>query len=215
MMLPIINSFIDHIFRRVYFSALFEDKYGVKYYNQLMKSTKYNVLDSLIVDYRELYLGFDGLNDKYTLVDVCIDQSPHYSLMKALDKGLPIIETDYYIRLKRGYLDSRRAIRINNKYTEMMNGKFDVRKKQVLEDKYDHVQIYILNGKKYIADGKHRAALCAYLDVPVQCDVISKDFLSDSYRQWMLMKMKDKREYSKHNVFMFLSDTDKKDNYFN
>jgi hypothetical protein len=68
---------------------------------------------------------------------------------------------------------------------------------------YEPVTVYYLKGKYYIADGKHRAALAALLRGYVKCEVISNDYLCDSYTLWILKRMKKQENlYGKNISFL-------------
>ena len=195
----------DRIAKKLNVSLIYVSRKGIKSINQLMQSQLYFVRDKKEINAEDLFLGFDGLKDKYTLVDMCILDSPHWELMHTILREFPIEETDYYKRALRGELDTRGPLNLNDKNLKSMKGKFDKRKNEIEADCYQPIQVYELDNRYYIADGKHRAALCAMLGKKVRCDVISTDYLKDSFRIWILKKMKiinDKNgEFSKHSRF--------------
>lgn len=196
----LIHALIERVFRLFSISMLYSNRVGIKYMNQLMQSIHYNAIAIKDFDYKELFLGFDGLRDEYTLLDVEITKSPHFELMKAIDNGTRIEDTDYYYRAQKGILDSRECLRMSNDYIAMMEKKFKERVEEIKTGSYEPIQVYCVNNRYYIADGKHRAALCAYIGKTVRCRVISDDFLKDSYRMWMYSKMKKKKDFEKHLV---------------
>jgi hypothetical protein len=184
-------------------SVLYSTPKGVKYYNGLMKSMKLPHTEVFWCDTKQLHLGFDALKDEYTLVGKNVIESPHYGLMEALDKKTDIAQTDYCSRYRNGTLDSREGINITKKLLSEMKVMFEKRKNEIEKNNYVPIQVYRIQGMYYIADGKHRAALCAYLGKQVKCVEISNEYLRDSFRQWIYQKMlKNSSEYS-HNIRMF------------
>lgn len=180
-------------------SVLYQTKVGIKSLNQLMQSQELYSFNEFYANPNELYLGFDALKDAYTLVDVCIDNSPHFFLMEALNNHLSIKNTEYCQRYKAGTLDSRARVSLSHRELQRMEEKFALRKQEILEGRYAPVQVYRRNGKYYIADGKHRAALCTLFECPIKCVEISADFLKDSFRKWIYRKMyKKQKEYTRN-----------------
>lgn len=159
--------------------------------------------DVLILSGKDLHLGFDALKDEYSLVGVNIQRSPHYYLMGAIDNDEDIKQTDYCKRYENGTLDSRSAAVISENTLFNLKKIFKDRKKQIIEESYTPVQVYTIEGKYYIADGKHRAALCTYLNKPVKCVDIGTVFLKDSFRQWMYRKMCKNSSKYKKNLSLF------------
>ena len=204
----IIIKVIECIFYKSDFSCLCYTKVGVKSLNQLMKNQEYYIINQKNIEAGELFLGLDGLKDHYTLMDCCLLDSPHYKLMKAIRSENPIKETEYCKRTVQGTLDSRRAIELSDRYLKMMLDKYVARNQEIQLGTYKPVQVYQLENRYYIADGKHRAALCAVLNKEIKCDVISSDYLKDSFRLWMIKKMlkmyKKNGEYSKHSLLFKL-----------
>ncbi|GLL52300.1 hypothetical protein [Tetragenococcus halophilus] len=196
---------LNKLLKLIDVSVLYKTSKGIKSLNQLMQSQSQVVLkdDVLILSGKDLYLGFDALKDEQTLVGVNIQRSPHYYLMDVIDNDENIKQTDYCKRYRKGTLDSRSAGVISEK--DLFNYKeiFQHRKKQIIEESYEPVQVYMIEGKYYIADGKHRAALCTYLNKSVSCVDIGTVFLKDSFRQWMYRKMcKSSSKYEK-NISLF------------
>lgn len=180
-------------------SVLYQTKTGVKSLNQLMQSRETPALSEFYAKPQELFLGFDALKDAYSLVDVCIDASPHLGLMQALDEHRNVKQTDYCRRYAAGTLDGRSRVALSSHMLRTFEDKFADRRQEIVEECYAPVQVYKCHGRYYIADGKHRAALCVLLDKPIKCAEISDDFLQDSFRQWIYRKMlKNKKAYSKN-----------------
>ena len=61
----------------------------------------------------------------------------------------------------------------------------------------------LLNNTYYIADGKHRAALCRLYNKEVPYIEITFDYLIDSYRMWMYEKMLKKKKLYETNIKIY------------
>ena len=184
-------------------TSVYRSKKGVKAVNPIMQNSKHQILRKVKLRPEKLLLGVDFLKDQYTLCGVNIKASPHYDFMKALNDGADIRNSDYYKRYSNGTLDSRIPACIDAKMQQIFKEKFRTRKKELEEGDLEPVTVYELDGKYYIADGKHRAALCALYEKDVPCAVISCDYLIDSYRLWMLKKMERRAEEYKTNLGVY------------
>lgn len=189
--------------KRNTFTVLYETKVGVKnlysIFDPVFQTEDENVI---YVRASELYLDFDALRDKYTLCDVPLGKSPHLDFLKKIDAGIDIRETDYIRRVERGTIDMRPPRFVNNNMLTFFKAKFKERKEEVSTGNYRPVSIYVMNGKYYIADGKHRAAMCALLGVDVKCIIIGNRYLEDSFYQWVCKKMlQNPSQYNKNISF--------------
>ena len=187
--------------RKNYITWLYKTKVGIKCVNPIIRNEKYKVLGQKNISPNKLFLDVDFLKDDYTLCDSSIINSPHLGLMKALEKGEDIRQTDYWHRTIMGTIDSRQK----NNPTENEYNKFYItyqqKKDEVTSGDYNPIKVYCVNDKYYIADGKHRAALCAMMGKLVKCNIISSDCMLDSYYMWNYRKMKDEKGYSINNRF--------------
>lgn len=125
----------------------------------------------------DLLLGVDGLFDNYSHMGKRITESPHYRLMKACDRN-DFINCEYLMLENKGALDSRESI---NRSIEKHLNVYNEVKSQIEEEKYTPVSYYIVDEKKYIHDGKHRAAMCAYLGKKVKCVEVSPTSVCSEY----------------------------------
>jgi hypothetical protein len=182
-------------------SLLYENKYGVKCFNQLVSSDLFEYFGSTAVfelSCDQLYIAFDGLNDQYTLLNTCILNSPHFDLVKCLTDNGDLRSCSYVERVQKGILDFRASQRINNRYLINLNNKFAQKKSAIQNNNYDPVKIVKVFDKYYIADGKHTAATCALLNIPVRCTDCAM-VVFDSFFWWIYRKMlKNKKMYGKH-----------------
>jgi len=194
---------LNKLLKLIDVSLLYKTSKGIKSLNQLMQSQTILKNDVLNLSGEDLYLGFDALKDEYSLVGVNIECSPHYYLMSVIDNGKNIKQTDYCKRHENGTLDSRSAMVISENTLLNFKKTFKERKKQIIDVSYAPVQVYKIDGKYYIADGKHRAALCTYLNKSVKCVDIGTVFLKDSFRQWMYRKMCKNSSKYKRNISLF------------
>ena len=184
-------------------SVLYHTTKGVKYLNPLMRSMKLRASEPFDAEPDRLFLGFDGLDDRYTLVGIDVLHSPHYGLMEALENGKDPAETDYCKRYKNGTLDSRSPVPLTKTVLDNFANMFPKRKKEILDGVCEPVQVYRIGEKLYLADGKHRAALCAFLQKPIPCVEISPDYLNDSFRRWMYAAMCRKPKRYQRNINLF------------
>lgn len=194
---------INKICKLLFISFLYENKYGIKSTNQLSKVGVPIIIKCDVIKPEELFLGFDGLRDEYTLVGENIINSPHFGFIKCIDEGKNVIETDYVRRYKKGCLDGRPAIKVNRKSLKRFKAIFEKRKEEISNNSYDPVRVYYFDNRYYISDGKHRAAFCAYLNKKVKCEIINSDYLNDGYKLWIYRKMlRSRGNYSKNiNIF--------------
>ena len=123
----------------------------------------------------ELFLGPDLLKNKYTLLGCNIKESPHYSLMKDLLNNQDIENSAYIKRRELGTIDARIGTRQKlplNIYKE----RFAKRYQEIINQTYSPVLVYKVGKKYFIYDGKHRAALCTALNMPIRCKDISVEY---------------------------------------
>lgn len=147
-----------------------------------------------------LYLGPDFLKNRYTLLDCHISQSPHYDLIKTISEGGNLASTDYIKRFVSGKLDWRRGYKQPRDYNFFME-KFAKSTNEIEHDDYKPVLVYKLGGKYYIYDGKHRAALCALLGLPVKCLLLGNDIANANVWHYMFSIIKDDLDYSCHTEY--------------
>lgn len=181
-------------------SLLYEHKCGIKAINQIYSNEVLKTVtlgEEFLLNAEQLFLGIDGLKDPFSHLFKSIFDSPHYSLMKILHEGKNAVESNYYALQASGRLDMRRG---TSKKVSIST--FESKKKLVNEDLYEPVIVYKHLDRFFIADGKHRAALCASLGHPIRC--ISNDhILFDSYFTWIARKMATSnfKTYQKHRSF--------------
>lgn len=157
--------------------------------------------DASVHDLRDLVLATDLLRDRYTLCGQSILETPYYTLMAELANGCVSSDSDYVIRCRLGRLDSRPPLepdlgRLQDCYEKRMSELADGRRF------YIYVRCVKWRGRPVfaIADGKHRAALAAYLGCPerlvlrvVSRDVLEEPFFKNVYEYVLRL---DPREYS-------------------
>lgn len=189
------------ILRKNYVTWLYNTSVGIKCFNPIIKNERYSVLGQKEVSPENLFLDIDFLKDKYTLCDTSILDSPHYGLMIALERNEDIRHTDYWQRTIKGTIDSRQKTVPSKKEYNQFYSTYQQKKNEVSSGDYAPIKVYCVNNKYYIADGKHRAALCAMMGKLVKCNIISSDCMLDSYYMWNYRKMKDEKGYSINNRF--------------
>lgn len=146
----------------------------------------------------KLYLSVDYLKDNYTLLDSCLLDSPHYGFIRAINSGQDIQSTEYYQRFIKGYLDGRHCQRTRN--ISFYFDKNEKTKQEVISGDYKPVAVYIWKNRFYICDGKHRAALCAYLNKDVKCILVPSisDFKKSAIHKEIYRIMSRDKDFSKH-----------------
>lgn len=205
MFVSLFSRIIEKLFVIFNVTKIYESKVGIKIINSFLKNYNFNKLNSIILDKNMIYLGFDALIDKYSLCDISLVDSPHYYFMKALYDNENIKNTDYYYRYYHGILDGRRKRKINEDDIKHFNNMFNLRLEEIESGNYKPVQVYKIKKKYYIADGKHRAALCALCNKKIKCVEISTDFLLDSTRMKIYSMMKKSKNNYKKNIKLFES----------
>ena len=178
---------------------------GLKNYNIGRLSILNNpfVLNEKNLNANELFLGPDYLRDEYTLIDVNIVDSPHYSFMQALSTHQELENTEYIKRKKVGSLDWRDAEPVRSGFLLRAQDKFKTREEEIMSNQYEPITVYEHNGRFYIYDGKHRAALCALLNKPIKCKIVSCDCVTSYNGFYFSELIKEKTAYSRHNHFFF------------
>lgn len=194
---------LNRLARIMKISLLYHTSKGVKYLNPLMRSIKLCASEPFVVEPDQLFIGFDALADQYTLVGENLLHSPHYGLMEALENGNDPRQTDYCKRYQNGTLDTRSPTPLTKGVLENFAKTFQKRKQEILAGVCEPVQVYRIGEKLYLADGKHRAALCALLGQPIRCEEIGPDYLNDSFRRWMYDAMCRKASRYQCNISLF------------
>jgi hypothetical protein len=181
---------------------MFESKYGIKYFNQTLKSQQFDfapILNQMIIHPDELYIGFDGLKDNYSLLGLSISYSPHRKLMDALENHKTHLKTDYFERIRKGKLDTRFGFCFKKIFFYQV---YKEKKKQILSNAYSEVKVFYLNDRYYILDGKHTAALCVALGKSIRCVEIKHPFDHSYYFSLYSRMKKSKYNYTKNINFL-------------
>lgn len=192
------------IAKKHFVNKLFETRVGVKYFFPVFDPI-FNNSDSevFMMDPNELYLEFDALLNKYTLCDTSLTSSPHLDFLRAISSGGNIKKTDYVRRCEQGTLDMRNPRYIGKEMLLFFKEKFNKRKEEVKNNNYKPVTVYKVGERYYIADGKHRAAMCALLGINVKCAIVDTPYLEDSFYHWIYEKMKKTPDRYKKNIEFF------------
>jgi hypothetical protein len=195
------RQIIELFCRKFGISLLYENKYGVKCFNQLINSDLFDFFKSQNVfelSCDQLYIAFDGLKDQYTLLNTCILDSPHFDLVKCLKDNEELKYCSYIEKTKKGIIDFRPAQRITKGFLINLNKRFAQKKTAILNNNYASVKVVKVFDKYFIADGKHTAATCALLGLSVKC-VDCTQLIFDSFFWWIYKKMLlNKKEYKIH-----------------
>ncbi len=179
-------------------TVIYESKTGLKELNPVFNKRECAETVSCVIPVEELFLGVDFLNDEHTLMDTPITKSPHFGLMKTLSENGDIMQTDYVKRMLRGALDERFEITaycLDRSYfptcyqkgvTALQNGAGE------------EITVYQKNGRYYLHDGKHRAALCALLHKEAKCRVVPAAYAFGDFNAKKIKKLMASNDYQKH-----------------
>ena len=169
---PLIANGLERLLRIRQASILYPTRVGVKALNPWFGHDPLPAMEKgprFDADSSELLLPFDGLKDEYALVGVPVPKSPHAVAMATLEAGGTIQSTEYWKRLGRGTLDFRRPQPTGRHQARRFTVAFGERKRAAVEEGLPPVLTFAVGGKNYIADGKHRAALCSVMGIEVPC----------------------------------------------
>lgn len=196
-----LRKWVHRICERLDVVALYSTAAGIKCVNRPVFYERLDYLAApeirLLVP-EQLRLGFDGLKDTFSLLDTPLTESPHFDLMKRLNDGTDLRGSDYVRRIESGALDFRPPRRLRDKQLAARRADFLEMRARIEAGDYEPITVFSLDGRHYIADGKHRAAVCALLGAGVRCRDASAG-LHDSFYWWVLRKMeKTAEQYRKH-----------------
>lgn len=152
-------------------------------------------------DGRDLFLGPDFLKDKFTLLDCSLYESPHYKFVECLNQGNNPDSTDYIKRYCSGTLDGRIGHCSFSNYSIFFE-KNKNRREEIITGIMKPIKVYEWKGRKYIQDGKHRAAMCLLLKKTIPYELIDGKCLFEGITTCMLrLAAKKEQDYSKHIQF--------------
>lgn len=184
-------------------ATLYDTPVGLKIQNQLVNSEQLSypfLSDRLLddVDAAELSLGIDGLRDRHTLIDVPLAESPHVSLMEALNEGRRVDESDYVLRARDGRLDMRPPREMTSAVVQQLRDRFAECMSALDGGATFDVKVVRFERRLYIADGKHRAACALIRGRPVRCEDVTPIYY-DSFFFWVRRRMTENAHlYTKH-----------------
>lgn len=173
-------------------SMLYETRVGIKCSNSLMSSDRFECFasrDVQLVEAGDLQLGFDGLRDEFSLLGVALPDSPHVDLMRRMQENTEVSESDYFRRLRLGTLDFRPARPVREKNMASRRKRFIEVRSGIEAGEDEPIKVFRVAGAYFIADGKHRAAVCALLGRIVRCRDVTLA-LHDSFYGWVFRRMK-------------------------
>lgn len=199
-----IHRILDKVCKRLDIALLYESKVGIKCCNQLISSSmfKHHSTDVVMeVPSDQLLLCVDNLKDPYTLIDTKIIDSPHYELVQTISKGQHIAGSAYVKRRALGTLDAMSAVKVNADYLRNRENSLRNLIDQIKAGFSEPVMILRLGDACYLSDGKHRAAIHAYLGLPIKC-VDATGLVFDSFFWWNYRKMlRSRANYRKQIAF--------------
>lgn len=188
-------------FRSFHIIKFIKTNRGIKNVNaSLLVEQQVDPIKEVTLHSSSLFLGPDFLKDKYTLLDCCIEDSPHFGLVSALMNEMPIMETEYIHRLLNGTLDWRSPL-ILPKDKDYFRNKYNRALLDIYSGAYKPIVVYFQGGKYYIYDGKHRAALCALLGKDIRCKVVGSGIANSNIWNYMFSIIKNDKAYSRHTKY--------------
>lgn len=199
-----IQRIINRICKSLDISLFYESDAGIKCING---AWRYSMLPYVsrgevqLLPAESLYMCADRLKDSYTLLNTKIMSSPHFELMQILRDGGDLSRSTYIQRLAKGTLDPRTPVRVGDQYFQVLRNKYAQMSKLIESGKYEPVQLIVVSGQYFIADGRHTAALCALKNIAPKCVDVSP-LIYDSFNWCCYHKMlKNKDRYKKHVSF--------------
>lgn len=191
---------ITKIFIKNNITVYYENKFGIKNINKTVLPVDSYLLRQLNnVDPNTILIGFDGLNDTYTLNGTLLKDSPHYELMQVLNHNKDLKKTDYFYRSAQGTLDERTSVYYNGKKRKFIRRKFLEQKSLKLES-IPPILAYELEGGLYVIDGKHRVANACLFNQKINCLIVSKRYLIDGFWYDLYIKMLSNPHLYKKNI---------------
>jgi len=166
-------------------AAIYLNKLGVKADNQIFNRVYLPQKNVTTLSLNKLRLGIDWLKNDYTLIGTKIVNSPHFGLMQAISDNKDTRALEYIYRKEKGTLDFRGGSLVTEKFLEDSVFYFKKRKQELLLDTYDPIKVVNINGKFYIIDGKHRAAMACLLKMNEVKTIDATIAWNDSYYHWI------------------------------
>lgn len=135
-------------------------------------------------DLRDLVLATDLLRNRHTLCGMSLVDTPYYQLMEELGNNCLREDSEYIVRCRAGALDSRPPLKVK---VAALQECYKKRVQQLAGGwiPFIYVRSVVWKGKRVYAieDGKHRAALAAYLGCPdrLVLRILSRNILNEPF----------------------------------
>jgi len=197
----LLNKIANRILGFTNMVVIYQTAVGLKCFNHPIVSQNldnFRVKDLGCVSTDKLYICLDRLKDKFTLTGLRITDSPYYSLMGTLNDKKSINDTEYIHRLRDGLLDYRQPVVINSKITGYIREKFIETEEKIKTRSFPSIKVINISGNYYIADGKHRSALCALHNIQPYCVDVSPIIFDKFFKRVYCIMKKYHKEYLKH-----------------
>ena len=186
-----IHARMSGLLRRFGLSRVYRSSVGIKCQNQLLDSDLFTYFERGTVEHihsDRLHIGFDALVDNLTLLGTPIADSPHVDLVERLEKGQDSGDCEYVQRVRRGTLDFRSRHAGNAAFLLSLSEACQKSRTAISINESRPIQVFNVEGKHYIANGKHRAALCVVMGIEPLCVDVSLA-LFDSFYWWVYQAM--------------------------
>ena len=217
-MFSVAISFVSRIVRyliRVLFNvnmtpplSVFETDAGVKYEFGRFDSNHFSrflireeSFPSVVQSFSELVVNPDLLRNRYALCGTAITETPYFQLMADIDTGVLTPDSDYVRRAGNGTLDHRLPYSYD---LDFLHHQYRLRCQELTERgefTISVIRVSLQNRQRYvILDGKHKAAMAAYLHRPesLRLRFLSNGFSRDTFfrRVYAYTLARDPDEYS-------------------
>lgn len=188
----------EELFKRLNLYRILKTRVGLKSINVKMVQhlTKPINDDIFYLLPKDIFLGIDYLNDKYTLLKCPLENSPHVGFMKALRDNKELSQTDYIHRFELGTLDGRRGVPHIKDFSRYKS-KFAQRMLEFNKKSIEPVLVYKVADCYYVYDGKHRAALCTLMGENIPCKLVDAEYCFG----YGFEIIAGDQKYGKHNSF--------------
>lgn len=189
----------EELYKKLHLFRFYFTNFGLKNIgaSQLIEAISFHGIEVSKLQANQLYLGPDFLKDQYSLLDVSIYQSPHYDFVRAQKNSDDLMKTEYIRRYMAGTLDWRRGTYKPTDFNFFHN-QYAAITTAIHDGDCPPIIAYKMGERYYIFDGKHRAAISAMLDVPVNTILVKSEIANAYIWHYMFALINGKKDYSKH-----------------
>lgn len=196
------NYGLDLLFKALSIHYSYFSKTGLKAFNSKQKPvdiSKYSYEHIEISPSQQVFLFADFLFDEHTLLQKEIKESPHYELMQVLLQNKSPIRANYTRLAKNGSLDTRPSVNYKEAFYRSI---FEMRKKEIEENRIKPALVIKINDLYYVLDGRHQLSLCKLLDKNCPCIYIENFDIKNFYASfWKKIRAEKSKKFKTHLAF--------------